>query len=159
MLKPFHARITPIERGTEIALRGSITEQAALNLEAAFQDLRGNVRIDFGGVERINSVGLGILMRLLDLASRQHEIEYVCCSEVIVDHFQMLDFSRYGKIASFYSRYLCSRCRRHDSRLLEVARLEIRNETVEAPTFRCECGGTLRVDEALDFVIEHVRAR
>lgn len=157
MSKVFHARATQSERGTDLALRGSITEQAGFELEQAFQELRGRVRIDFAGVDRINSVGLGILMRLLDVASRQHEIEYVACSEVIVDHFQMLDFSRYGRITSFYSRYLCSRCRRHESKLLAVDALQIRNDRVEAPTYGCNCGGTLRVDEALDFVIEHVR--
>lgn len=159
MVSKFVAKALPGEHGTDLELRGSITEQAAFALEQAFLDLRGNVRIDFAGVDRINSVGLGILMRLLDVASRQHEIVYVNCSEVIVDHFQMLDFSRYGRITSFYSRYFCGRCHKQESRLLDVDRLNIRPELgiVEAPTHPCDCGGTQRVDEALDFVVEHIK--
>src|SRR5688572_26004591 len=99
--KPHEIRSSKSTAGMDIFIKGHIGEQALADLENAFSHPRGVLKIDFSGVERINSLGLGILMRLLESTSRDHEIQYVACPEVIVDHFQMLDFSRYGHIVSF----------------------------------------------------------
>jgi anti-anti-sigma regulatory factor len=146
---------------TEIKLKGHVGEHVLGDLEQAFAKVRGVIKIDFSGVVRINSLGLGILMRLLESSARDHEIQYVACPEVIVDHFQMLDFSRYGYITSFYAEYFCARCKRRDTSLIEVEDLVVSEDesSIEASPRTCDCGGTLRVDEALDFVVEHLRAK
>src|SRR5262245_34710538 len=88
--------------GMELRLSGRIDESSAPQLESAFSKLHGRARLDLRDVERINSYGLGILMRLLDRLTKEAIVEFSRLSEVMVDHFQMLDFSRYGRIISFY---------------------------------------------------------
>jgi anti-anti-sigma regulatory factor len=156
--QPFAAEIHPIEPGMlELRLRGILDEHAIGALENAFLKLRDHrVRIDFSGVVRTSSFGLGVLMRLLNVISRDNPVEFARLSEVMVDHFQMLDFSRYGRIVSFDSRYYCARCGREDWRLVQVDELGRNGEEYVAPTHPCSCGSRMEIDESLDFLAEHV---
>jgi anti-anti-sigma regulatory factor len=144
--------------GTHISLKGIIDEPTSTILEDAFSGLVGKVSIDLGGVERVTSYGLGVLMRLLSAASKVHKIEYVACSEIIVDQFQMLDFSRYGRIASMFVRYECEHCSATATKLVHVKNDLVRSASgaIEAPPMSCRCGGKMRSQESLDFVTEHV---
>ena len=146
---------------TEIRLRGIINELSDDALRGAFADARSTVRINLRDVRRINSRGLAILVRLLDELHEQYRIEYAECSEVIVDQFQMLEFSRYGRMVSFFIRYRCERCGNEESRLVDVARdvsVTPNLDRVAAPAQECSgCCGTLVVDDSLDFVLDHLR--
>ena len=144
---------------TEIRFAGRLDELASGTLEAALGEMRTRVRINFREVTRISSYGIGLLMRCLGNASSGREIEFTECSEVVVDQFQMLDFSRYGRITSFYARYYCSRCDKQDEVLLVIARdlaIDRASSAVQAPEFACSCGGTSTVDDSLEFVIDHL---
>lgn len=143
---------------TRLALSGRVDETAGPALEEAFNQLRPRVRIDLERVTRINSYGIGLLMRNLNRASRDHAIEFERCSEVVVDQFQMLDFSTYGRITSFYARYICSRCTREPSVLLEVeGDIGVSADgEVTARSYRCKCGGDMTVDDPLEFVLDHI---
>ena len=106
----------------------------------------------------ISSYGVGLLIRQLSAISREHKVEFAQCSETMVDQFQMLQFSNYGRITSFQARYACPRCDRQDLKMLDVATLKVdkRTHTVLSPEFPCACGGKLVVDDSLEFVIDHI---
>ncbi|MBI2568994.1 MAG: hypothetical protein HYV63_18405 [Candidatus Schekmanbacteria bacterium] len=144
---------------TEITLKGTIDEDSPQELDRAFRDLGPRVRICFREVTKINSCGIEELMKVLHEVANEHKVEFAECPEVIVDQFQMMDFSMYGRITSFFIRYLCDKCAAEKMLLLDVDRdLRIDHDTreVEAPTFDCSCGGTLRIDDYLDFLDDHI---
>jgi anti-anti-sigma regulatory factor len=144
---------------TEIRIVGTLDHTGAAEFEQAFTSLRGTVVLNLGGITRITSYGVGMLMRHLAAIGNQHKVEFAECSETMVDQFQMLQFSRYGKITSFHARYACTRCGRNDVVLLDLQRdLKVNAATrdVRSPEFPCACGGRLIVDDSLEFVIEHV---
>src|SRR5262245_51497138 len=128
-------RADTTQRGdaTEIVLIGAIDQNAAQTLEGAFARIEGRkVRISFRGVERINSYGISLLLRLLDKNARTHTVEFVECTEPIVDQFQMLDFSRYGRIKSLFVLYWCRSCGREDRILVQIGELAITEQDVSA---------------------------
>jgi anti-anti-sigma regulatory factor len=139
---------------TTVVLAGVIDETSAEALSAAFLRVEAILEINFRGISRINSYGIGLLMKHFGQLSRSHRIEFVECSATIVDQFQMLDFSMYGRIGSFFIRYYCARCGAEEDRLLQVGE-DISAEKAP-PDFVCDCGGRLEVDEALDFLAEHL---
>jgi len=144
---------------TDVTLRGVIDEHSADVLQSAFQNLEGIVRLRLGEVEKINSCGIEELMKVLDVVAQDHTVEYCECPEVIVDQFQMMDFSMYGRISSFYIRYLCESCGTEKMVLLDVAKdltIQPEGREIEAPTFDCTCGAKLRIDDYLDFLDDHV---
>lgn len=73
----------PADRVRILRLRGQITRSAEQPLMAAYQEASGGgaqaVILDFGGVEAIDSFGLGLLIALQ--ARRQHQKQrLVACS-------------------------------------------------------------------------------
>ena len=154
----FSAAVKQSGHRTEIRLAGTIDHTSTEELARALEHLAPAVCLDLHAVERITSYGVGLLIRHLSVLSRNHKLEFARCSETMVDQFQMLKFSAYGRITSFQARYLCSRCQRTDSILLEVGKLAIDTKTgeVRAPTFTCRCGGYSEVDDSLEFVVEHL---
>ena len=143
---------------TEVRLAGRIDHESADELKRALSSLRGIVCLDLRDVERITSYGVGLLIRHLSVMSRNHKVEFARCSEAMVDQFQMLQFSNYGRITSFQARYACSQCARIDLVLLEVKNLEVETttRTVRSPSHTCGCGGLSVVDDSLEFVIDHI---
>jgi anti-anti-sigma regulatory factor len=143
---------------TEIRVVGTLDHTSAVEFEQAFTNLRATVVLNLGGITRITSYGVGMLMRHLAGIGNAHKVEFAECSETMVDQFQMLQFSRYGRITSFYARYACTRCGRNDVVLLDVQRdlkVALATRTVRSPEYPCACGGRLVVDDSLEFVIEH----
>lgn len=142
---------------TTIVLVGVIDEAASEVLTSAFADVRGLVRINFRGIRRINSYGIGLLMKHLSQIVRDHRVEFVECSETIVDQFQMLDFSVYGRITSFVIRYFCPSCSAEEGRLLSISDVSLGPDgALSAPEYKCGCGGALRVDDSLEFLADHL---
>ena len=91
--------------------------------------------------------------------SREHDVEFAECTELMVDQFQMLQFSRYGKITSFQARFACAACGRTELRLLDVKRdlqIDVAAREVQTPPIACTCGGQLVVDDSLEFVLEYI---
>lgn len=150
---------TDADRRTVIHLEGVIDEGAAGSLQSAFADPARLIQVNFRGIKRINSYGIGLLMKHLGQVSRGHSVEFVECSATIVDQFQMLDFSMYGRIRSFFIRYYCEGCGAEEEKLLTVE-LDVQNTDREptVPSYACPCGGQLSVDESLEFLVEHLDA-
>lgn len=153
--------VTHADDRTEIRLAGTIDHMSAGELAHAFEHLRGTVCLNLREVIRISSYGVGLLMRHLAAISSQHKVEFAECSEAMVDQFQMLQFSRYGRITSFQAHYACARCNRTDVILLDIRsdlRVVLPARMVRAPEYSCPCGGQLLVDASLEFVIEHLNS-
>lgn len=151
--------VTRSDDRTEIRFAGKIDHTSASEFSSAFEWLRGTVCLHLRQVTDISSYGVGLLIRQLAAISGQHKVEFAECSETMVDQFQMLEFSRYGRITSFQARYACARCDRTEVRLLIVRELAIdaAARSVRAPNYSCACGGRLLVDDSLEFVIEHAQ--
>jgi anti-anti-sigma regulatory factor len=154
----FEAKINELAVGhVELVLRGVIDERATTQLEKVFEHLRDkHLQINFKDVERTTSFGIGVLMRSLHRRSSTYRVEFRELSERMVDLFRMLDFAPYGRIMSFYSRYHCARCGREDVLLLHIHALTKKGSEIVAPSHRCKCGGTLVIEDSLDFLLDEV---
>ncbi len=157
MPERFSYRVEQAENASILTFAGLIDQAGT----AAFEELSSAtlkplIEISFRGVTRINSYGIGLLMKFLGRRSRDHRIEYWECPEVIVDQFQMLDFSRYGRIRSFFVRYRCETCFHEELRLLNTGDVRAEGSEVFAPVFPCTCGQKQEVDELLDFLLDHL---
>jgi len=141
-----------------IHFAGRIDHASAEKFTGAFEKLRGTVCLNLRKVTYISSYGVGLLIRKLSAISSEHKVEFAECSETMVDQFQMLQFSRYGKITSFQARHVCARCNRMELVLLTQRDLQIDREksAVRSPAFPCVCGGQLAVDDSLEFMLDHV---
>lgn len=144
--------------GTEIILGGVVDDHARTLFEGLRTSAR-RIRFTLRDVTRITSSGVVAFLRLVSGMRVDHEIEFAQCSSIVVDQLQMLEFSRYGRIVSFFATYVCGSCGEEDNRLLAVAELGVGDDgTVQAPSAWCSCGGPLIVDDSLDFVREHLVA-
>ena len=156
------ATVSHEDTRTVIRLAGRIDHTSVADFASAFMSLRGTVVLNLRDVTSITSYGMGLLMRHLTAITDKHRVEFAECSETMVDQFQMLQFSCYGRITSFKARYACARCERTDSIMLDVRRdlqVTAATRTVRSPEFPCRCGGRLVVDDSLEFVIQHVEPR
>jgi anti-anti-sigma factor len=83
---------------TEIQLTGEIDHFGASEFAGAFATLKKTVCINLGNVRYISSYGVGLMLKQMAAISREHKVEFAECTEMMVDQFQMLQFSRYGRI-------------------------------------------------------------
>jgi len=64
----FVARIEPTEAGPVIVLSGTVNRVAKESLEAAYEEatsIEGEMKLDFTGVDYINSTGIAVIVGLL----------------------------------------------------------------------------------------------
>ena len=145
------------EGESEIVIKGVVDESAGPLFESVSRQISGTVRLNMAGVSRINSFGIGVLMRFLSRVSPQHEVFFENCSEAMVDQFQMLEFSIYGRIKSFYMVYYCERCDREERSLIDIARdIHVDSGIPHLHEKRCRCGGLLAPEDSVDFVRDHI---
>lgn len=149
------------EGGCEVVIEGVVDESAGPLFDPVSRRLsraaRGTVRLNMAGVSRINSFGIGVLMRFLARVSAQHEVLFENCSEAMVDQFQMLEFSIYGRIKSFYILYYCERCEREERSLIDIARdIRVDSGTPQLAERQCRCGGLLAPEDSVEFVRDHI---
>lgn len=101
---------------------GKVYLSGVINENSDFSPLLNEpapLKIDFSGVQRINSVGVRSWMRFLSLWGDSKPIEYWECSVVIVDQLSIIGSLRgvRNKIAVMKSLYLpteCGGCGRED---------------------------------------------
>ena len=144
---------------TELRFAGEIDHFGANAFADAFTTLRKTVSINFSGVRYISSYGVGLMLRQLSSVSREHDVEFADCTELMVDQFQMLQFSRYGRITSFQARFACAACQRTEVRMLDVKRdlrVDAASREVHASGLACTCGSQLVVDDSLEFILEYM---
>jgi anti-anti-sigma regulatory factor len=141
----------------EIIIKGVVDESAGPLFDSVSRRISGTVRLNMAGVSRINSFGIGVLMRFLSRVSAQHEVLFENCSEAMVDQFQMLEFSIYGRIKSFYILYYCERCEREERSLIDIARdIRVDSGSPQLELRRCRCGGLLAPEDSVEFVQDHM---
>jgi anti-anti-sigma regulatory factor len=158
MAAPLQTKVSRSDGRTFVELSGLINEMSRVALDQAFSDLERQVVISFRGVTRINSYGVKLLVELLARVSLEHSLEFVECSETVVDQFLLVDFGRYGRFKSFVLRYDCESCGGEQGRLVDVDR-DIRRDgrhRVTAPSFACKCGGTLFTQDSIDFLLDQL---
>lgn len=151
--------VSHADQRTELRFSGEIDHFGAGAFADAFATLRKKVCINLGNVRYISSYGVGLMLRQMAVISREHEVEFAECTELMVDQFQMLQFSRYGRITSFQARFVCSSCQRTEVRLLDVKRdlrIDTASREVHVVALACGCGGELVVDDSLEFVLEYM---
>ncbi len=67
----FSARVATSERGTVIALVGTVNREAKQAMDDAYAEASrsdGEILLDFGGVDYINSTGIAVIVGLLAIA-------------------------------------------------------------------------------------------
>ena len=74
----FSAAVTPGEKGTVVELNGTVNRDAKERLEAAYDEAKatpGEILLDFGNVDYINSTGIAVIVGILAMArAEQREI-------------------------------------------------------------------------------------
>ena len=155
---PLQTKVARSDGRSFVELSGVINETSRVALDQAFSDLEPAVVISFRGVTRINSYGIKLLVELLARVSLEHNVEFVECSETVVDQFLMIDFGRFGRFKSFILRYECEKCGSEQGKLVDVDR-DIRRDArqrIVAPSFACRCGGTLLTEDSIDFLVDQL---
>ena len=67
----FTAVVRQKDRGTVVELKGTVNRAAKEGLEAAYEEAKGSVGeilLDFGGVDYINSTGIAVIVGILAMA-------------------------------------------------------------------------------------------
>lgn len=145
------------EGESEVIVSGVIDERAGPLFDSVRDGISGTLRLNLANVSRINSYGVGVLMRFLSRVSAQHEVRFEYCSERLVDQFQMLEFSIFGRITSFYMLYYCERCQREERALIDVSRdVRLASGVPYLEEKPCSCGGRLVPEDSIEFVREHL---
>lgn len=74
----FSAAVTPGEKGTVVELNGTVNRDAKERLEAAYDEAKatpGEILLDFGNVDYINSTGIAVIVGILAMArAEQREV-------------------------------------------------------------------------------------
>jgi anti-anti-sigma regulatory factor len=96
--------------GTLAVLNGVIDDQA--DLDALLGPPPKVLRVDCGGVSRVNSVGVKAWFKYFEKARQQGtKLEFVECSPVIVQQLNaLMNFACGGRVISFHLSYYCQRC-------------------------------------------------
>ena len=67
----FSSVVTPGEKGTVVGLNGTVNRDAKEHLEAAYDEAKatpGEILLDFGNVDYINSTGIAVIVGILAMA-------------------------------------------------------------------------------------------
>ena len=125
-----------------LTLSGSIDEDADLTPIREVCD--GQLVLDLGGVERINSVGVGEWIRTLQALPPSVEVTWVATSVALVSQLGMIaNFNATSRVRSFYAPYWCPRCDAEQRFLLTPA-----DVALGTPQFSCpRCQGPLEFDD------------
>jgi hypothetical protein len=132
-----------------LRLSGVIDEDNELGTLAGA--LTGNVVINTGEVERINSCGVRDWVNWLQRGLPGSSILLVDCSPAIVAQINLVNnFTGDALVKSFYAPYFCPKCDLEKVLLVEATDLE-GQRPVRAPACRCdECDGPMDFDDIED---------
>jgi hypothetical protein len=126
-----------------------------------------SVVFDFGGLGRMNSVGLRGLVRLSKALASVTELTYARCVPQILEQFSMLpDFLRYGKVTSVLLSESCpSGHVQGDGSLNSLRELLLGSELrlgdtapIIAPSFCRTCGSQLERDDVDEILFGFLKA-
>jgi hypothetical protein len=125
------------------------------------------VVFDFGGLGRMNSVGLRGLVRLSKTLASMTELTYTRCVPQILEQFSMLpDFLRYGRVSSVLLSESCpSGHVQGDGSLNSLRELLLGSQLrlgdtgpIIAPSFCRTCGSQLERDDVDEILFGFLKA-
>lgn len=134
--------------GVLIRLEGDIDENAGLmDMEAV---LSGEVRLDLGGVRRINSAGVREWVQFIRRACELTTRTTLCkCSPAIVMQMNMIaNFRGAAEVESIYAPFVCPRCDLERDVFVPVTAALVAGHSGDVPELTCEeCGALLELDD------------
>lgn len=99
----FEAKVTKTDEGSVIELKGVVNRGAKEGMEAAFEEASaapGEIRLDFGDVEYINSTGIAVIVGVLAMA-RAEEREVGAFG--LTDHYrEVFQITRLSDFMNIY---------------------------------------------------------
>ena len=99
----FSAMVSRGEKGTVVKLNGTVNRDAKERLEAAYEEARsapGQILLDFGGVDYINSTGIAVIVGILARA-RAEEREVGAFG--LTDHYkEVFEITRLSDFMHIY---------------------------------------------------------
>lgn len=153
------------ETGETIVLKGVVDERAPAVLAEVKAIVGPKVVFDFGGVRRINSLGVRAWIQLMkSLVGR--EIVLRRCTPAIVEQLNALrDFGGQARVESVLAPYLCERC--GEVRFEDVligGELKAGKSVDQAPPRSCKsCNSPMQFDDLperyFQFLMYHGAAR
>ena len=142
------SRITITKIGSTLQIGGTIDEHA--DFSSLFSGAEGNVQIDFGEIERINSTGVREWVNVVK-SRPDLKLTYLNCPTAVVEQMNMVPefLGKYSEVISIYGRYYCEDCNNEQHFLLEPGNnLDISDPAnIHAPEFTCTCGQTFEFDD------------
>jgi hypothetical protein len=143
------ANVAKQQRGSYVLLTitGRLTE--SFKGEALGRELRGNVVIDLGGVERVTSFGVREWLAMLGAMQDVRRLYLLRCSEAVVNQLSMIrKFCGNGQIVSFFAPYLCTGCNEQFERSFDCEREAENIRAGRAEPATCpNCGGEGNFDD------------
>ncbi|MBP6628913.1 MAG: hypothetical protein KBG28_07400 [Kofleriaceae bacterium] len=106
----------------------------------------GRLRVDLGGVTFINSLGVRAWIQFVAEAARAGvRLELYRVSEVMIQQLNMIVAARgRAEVHSLLAPYVCDRCGREESMLIDVGRDRHQLVAGQAPAMTCpECGAAM----------------
>ncbi len=132
---------------TRVLLTGSVDE------EADFKDLirqlarSRTIRLDVGGVRRINSCGVREWINFIHAIPPASAVEIENCTPVVVSQLNMINnFVGAAKILSVHAPYVCLSCGREAAVLVDVSG----GRSALAPVRCSGCGEPMEFDDIED---------
>src|SRR2546423_5606979 len=115
--EPFTVRA----QGEELVLAGAIDESARLD-DLVKQAQGGRLVLDLAGITFINSIGVREWCRLQAAATAAKlRVELRRVAELMINQLNIVIATRGSAlVTSFYAPYICERCDRDDSVLLDI---------------------------------------
>ena len=138
-----------VKEDNVIRLIGQIDELA--DFHDLFVGLTGIVIIDMEEVNRIDSFGIRFWVEAVGKA-KNLQLIYIRCPPTIINNFNMFPafLGSNAEVRSFYADYYCEECNKEERFLLDVDQDFGGVSDIEAPTYKCECGGDYVLDEDED---------
>lgn len=98
----FTARVMKKDRGSVVSMGGTVDKNAKESLETAYQEAsggKGEVMLDFSGVDYINSTGIAVIVGILAMARAQgQEVGAMGLSDHYREVFQITRLSDFMHI-------------------------------------------------------------
>lgn len=122
-------------------LSGYLDENADLS---PLKGATGQIRIDFGGVKRVNSCGVRDWVNLLATFDPSSELSYENCSMVVVKQLNAVpDFLGKALVKNFEAPYYCEEC--DEEAVINIQTDQIQGEV--PPTIQCpQCKNDMNFD-------------
>lgn len=138
----------------ELTLSGVLDEETQLS--GLFTDAGDLVRVNFKGLEKINSCGVREWINVMRELKPGCKIEYMECSIPIVEQLNLItNFMGPGKAISFLAPYYCEACDLEEEVLLMTEEhFPDLDSLEEVPDFKCpKCGGDMSFEEGEEYFI------